>query len=40
MYQVESTQAQAQVVSQYFNQLLDQGERLQYSEVVNLLESY
>lgn len=40
MYQVESTFEQAQVVSQYFNQLLDQGERLQYSEAVNLLEGY
>ena len=40
MYQVESTLQQSQVVSQYFDQLLDQGERLQYSEVVNLLESY
>ncbi len=40
MYKVESTLQQSQVVSQYFDQLLDQGERLQYSEVVNLLESY
>ena len=32
MYQVDTTLQQAQVVSQYFNQLLDQGERLEYSE--------
>ena len=40
MYQVESTLEQAQVVSQYFDQLLDQGERLEYSETVNLLAGY
>lgn len=40
MYQVESTQQQAQVVSQYFDQLLDNGERLQYSETVDLLNGY
>lgn len=39
MYQVDTTLQQAQVVSQYFNQLLDQGERLEYSELVNLLEA-
>ncbi|MDR9779057.1 tRNA-dihydrouridine synthase, partial [Rhizobium hidalgonense] len=33
MYQVDTTLQQAQVVSQYFNQLLDQGERLEYSEL-------
>lgn len=40
IYQVESTHEQAQVVTRYFNQLLEQGERLQYSEAVNLLEGY
>lgn len=40
MYQVESTHEQAQVVTRYFDQLLEQGERLQYSDMVNLLEGY
>lgn len=40
MYQVESTHEQAQVVTRYFDQLLEQGERLQYSDRVNLLEGY
>ncbi|XID74216.1 tRNA dihydrouridine synthase DusB [Alkanindiges sp. WGS2144] len=40
MYQVESTAEQARVVSDYFNQLLDEGDRLQYGETVNLLEGY
>lgn len=40
MYQVESTHEQAQVVSQYFNQLLEQGVRLEYSEALNLLDNY
>lgn len=40
MYQVESTHEQAEVVRRYFDQLLQQGERLQYTETVSLLEGY
>jgi tRNA-dihydrouridine synthase B len=38
MYKVESTAAQAQVVSDYFDLLLGEGERLHYHEPVDLLE--
>ena len=38
MYRVESTVEQAQVVAQYFDRLLETGERLQYVEAVNLLD--
>lgn len=39
MYQVESTAQQARVVNGYFEQLLLQGEKLEYAEQVNLLET-
>lgn len=38
MYRVESTAQQAHVVSNYFDHLLLQGEKLEYAEQVNLLE--
>lgn len=40
MYQVESTAQQAQVVTDYFDNLLQQGERLQYVEAVDLMQGY
>lgn len=40
MYQVESTAEQAQVVGEYFDKLLQQGERLHYVETVNLMQGY
>ena len=38
MYRVDSTVEQAHVVAQYFDRLLETGERLQYVETVNLLD--
>lgn len=40
MYQVESTAQQAQVVEDYFDGLLQQGERLHYVEAVDLMHGY
>lgn len=38
MYQVESTTQQAKVVASYFEQLLQEGDLLHYTEAVNLLD--